>query len=353
MFKDKYICTVPFTSLEVQEGVNHLCCASWLTKNLPKKKSLLESWNSEEANSIRESVLDGSYKYCSTTLCPFLRQLEFDQLIGQRSPMVPKDNIPLSEQKRINQYREGKLKPKIVQFSFDRSCNLKCPSCRIDFITSTGAKLKQVKKTIKEIENTLSEYIETLYITGSGDPFTSPSFRDFLRNFDKKRYPLLKNIHLHTNATKWNPKMWESMKNIHPYVQSCEISIDAGTKTTYENKTRIGGNWDELIENLKFITTLPNLKRVKASFVVQQANYKEMETFYNLMVDIFGRKVLVYFGKIINWGTFSEEEFQAHKIWDEKHPEFDDFVEQVNRALPRKQALSNLGDYIVKSKSII
>ena len=67
--------------------------------------------------------------------------------------------------------------------------------------------------------------------------------------------------------------MWDSMKSIHPYVKTCEISIDAATKDTYENKTRIGGDWDELINNLKFISTLPNLKKIKPSFVVQ--NHKQ------------------------------------------------------------------------------
>lgn len=353
MVKDKYICTVPFTSMEVQETMNHLCCPSWVTLHLPKRDSLIDSWNSKEANEVRDSVLDGTYKYCDSKLCPFLRQLEFDKMAGQGSPFVHKNKVPKEQQDKLDKYEEGTLKPEIIQFSFDRSCNLKCPSCRVDFITSTGKTLKKVEKTIEEIEEQLSDSIKTLYITGTGDPFTSPSFRNFLRNFDKKRYPVLNNIHLHTNATKWNPKMWESMKGIHPYVKTCEISIDAGTKDTYENKTRLGGNWDELLENLKFIKTLPKLKKVKVSFVVQQANYKEMETFYDLMTSIFGNKVLVYFGKIINWGTFSEEEFKNHKVWDETHPEFEQFVQEVNKALPRKQALSNLGDYIIKSKSLL
>ena len=44
--------------------------------------------------------------------------------------------------------------------------------------------------------------------------------------------------------------MWDSMPNVHKYVKSCEISIDAGTKDTYENKTRLGGNWENLMNNL-------------------------------------------------------------------------------------------------------
>lgn len=341
-----YICSVPFTALEVQEHSNYLCCASWLLKPLPKNISVLESWNSDEANDIRNSILDGSYRYCDDTQCPFLSQVKTEGNRGVNNPLVYKKNLSAPLTKKIKEFKNNKLYPEVVQFSFDRTCNLKCPSCRVDFITSSGKKLKQVEKTIEEIETLFSHNIRTLYITGSGDPFTSPSFRNFLRNFDKLKYPKLKNIHLHTNATKWSKVMWDTMKNIHPYVKSCEISIDAGTKDTYENKTRLGGNWEELQQNLKFISTIPTLKVVKTSFVVQQSNFREMEIFYDSMVNTFGKKVQVFFGKVNNWGTFTDEYFQSQKIWDQSHPEHLEFIDTINRVLPREFILTNMKEFL-------
>ena len=58
-----YICTVPFQALEIHENKNFMCCASWLTKELPNGVPLKELWNSKEAIEIRKSVVDGSYKY--------------------------------------------------------------------------------------------------------------------------------------------------------------------------------------------------------------------------------------------------------------------------------------------------
>lgn len=348
-----YICSVPFTSLEVQERVNHLCCASWLLKPLPKKDSVLDSWNSQEANDIRQSILDGSYKYCDNTQCPFLSQLDSEGNRGKNNPLFRKGNLNLSLSTKIAKFKKKELLPEVVQFSFDRTCNLKCPSCRVDFITSSGKKLKQVEKTVKEIETLLSRNIKTLYITGSGDPFTSPSFRNFLRSFDKQKYPKLTNIHLHTNATKWNKRMWDSMKSIHPYVKSCEISIDAGTKDTYENKTRIGGNWEELQNNLKFISTISTLKIIKTSFVVQQSNYKEIEIFYNQMVEIFGKKVQVFFGKVNNWGTFTEDYYKTQKVWDKEHPEFSEFIIELNKVLRKENLLTNMKEFLLPSNKTI
>lgn len=353
--KQDYICAVPFNSLEIHDHKRFLCCASWLTKYLPDDSSPSEAWNSKEANDIRDSILDGSYRYCDEMHCPFLRQLQyFGEGKGRTKPLFHKSEIPAPLQDQINRHQQGTLNaPESVQFSFDRTCNLQCPSCRIELFTANRKKIEEVEATIEQIENEFSENIKILYITGSGDPFVSVGFRKFLRNFDPKKYPKLERIHLHTNATMWTKEMWDSMPNIHKYVKSCEISIDAATKDTYENKTRIGGDWDKLMNNLKFINTIPNLKYIKTSFVVQWLNYREMPIFYKLMKEIFGHKSKVYYGKITNWGTFTEDEFKEHEIWNPNHPEYGEFVEIVNRTLPAPESWSNLQEFIKPTNKLI
>ena len=71
----KYICTVPFQALEIVENRNYMCCSSWLKKELPRNVPLSELWNSQEAIDIRESVSDGSYRFCDKVQCPFLSRL--------------------------------------------------------------------------------------------------------------------------------------------------------------------------------------------------------------------------------------------------------------------------------------
>ena len=352
--KSKYICSVPFISLEIHDHKRFLCCASWLKKYLPEDTRPYDAWNSKEAIDIRDSILDGSYKYCDSNQCPFLHELETLSDTRNTHPLYLKDKLDPHLQSVIKKHKNReKFSPAVVQFSMDRSCNLKCPSCRLTVEIADSIKIKKVKQDIQEIEDDYGNEVTSLYITGSGDPFISVAFRDFLRNFDKKKWPNLKSIHLHTNATRWDKKMWNSMKAIHPYVKSCEISIDAGTKETYETKTRIGGDWDMLIDNLKFISTIKTLKSVKTSFVVQQSNYKEMKIFYDLMLDIFGKKANVFFGKITNWGTFSDEEYKKHQIWSSEHPEHEEFLKEVNRTLPAEQNFNNIQEFITPEKSII
>ena len=347
MAVNDYICSVPFQAIEIHDKKRFLCCASWLLKYLPESVPIDEAWNSDEANDVRDSILDGSYRYCDDTQCPFLSEAKKPTATGKLQPLYDKNNLPPEVARKVRAYKEGNLPgPDAVQFSFDRTCNLNCPSCRVKMFVADSKKIQEVQLTIDDIQDKYSHCIKVLYITGSGDPFISVGFRNFLRNFDPKKYPKLERIHLHTNATKWDKKMWDSMPQVHKFVKTCEISIDAGTKDTYENKTRINGNWDELMNNLKFINTIESLERIKTSFVVQNDNFREMQTFYDLMIKNFGVKAQVFFGKITNWGTFTEEEFKKHKIWDSNHPYHGEFLKTVNSVVLKRQVFHNLHEFI-------
>lgn len=340
-----YICNVPFTSLEIHNNVCFSCCPSWLPKNVELSEiPLKDVYNSEPIVDIRNSILDGSFKYCDKNQCPHL-----SKLINDRIPSGP---ITL---KSDSMYRNPIVQnntPDYVIMNFDRTCNYKCPSCRVDLIVENSEGVRRVEKTIEEIDKHYSKHVKTLYITGSGDPFISVGFRNYLRNFNPKKYPKLNSIHLHTNASMWNEEMWNSMLNIHKYVRTCEISIDAGTKNTYENKTRLGGNWETLLSNLKFISTLP-IKKIKTSFVVQDTNYTEMETFYNLMYSIFGERVNVFFSKITNWGTFSEDEFNLKQVWSDEHPEHSLFKKEFNKLWKNQHISHNLYEFIDNTKKTL
>ena len=339
-----YFCSVPFNSLEIHNNVCFVCCPSWLPNSVNTSEiPLKEIWNSEPIVDVRNSILDGSFKYCNKELCPYLSKLV--------NYGVPSGPIVLKETASHIIPTIANNTPDNVVMNFDRTCNYKCPSCRVDLIVEDSKGIKRIEKTIEEIDTHYSANVKTLYITGSGDPFVSVGFRNYLRNFNPKKYPKLKSIHLHTNASMWTKEMWDSMPNVHKYVKSCEISIDAGTKDTYENKTRLGGNWENLLNNLKFISTLPI--SVKTSFVVQDCNYMEMENFYNLMYSIFGNKVNVFFGKITNWGTFSEGEFKLKQVWDTEHLEHELFKKEFNKISKNQYLFHNLYEFIDTSNKTL
>jgi hypothetical protein len=73
-----------------------------------------------------------------------------------------------------------------------------------------------------------------------------------------------------------------------------------------------------------------------------------MEDFYNLMMEIFNNNVSVYFNKITNWGTYTENEFKLKQIWDESHSEFYLFLHQLNKINNKYKCIHNMHDIVEK-----
>lgn len=333
-----YICVTPFIYLEAHKNGVFSCCPSWLPNKISSLEDIENVWESKELKEVQDSILDGSYKFCSKTQCPYL-----SELINQNT--IPQGFV---KKEKFN-YREYIDGPQNVNFAFDRSCNLSCPSCRLTTIMADGTEVEFVTKNIEKIVNKFGQNISTLYLSGSADPFASKSIRNFLLKFDINKFPKLNKIHLHTNGLLLNQKMWNNLSHIHHLIKTIEISVDAAEKDTYEIVRR-GGDWETIISNLKFISTL-NLNDVRISFVVQDTNYMEIGDFYNLMMNIFNKKVNVYFNKITNWGTYTDDEYKTKQIWDENHPEFNLFLIQLNKINKKYKCIHNMYDIIDKHLS--
>jgi wyosine [tRNA(Phe)-imidazoG37] synthetase (radical SAM superfamily) len=332
-----------------------LCCPTWLTKPLLYEKNEkgeynYDVWNSPDAIEIRKSVLDGSYKYCDKKLCPHLNTLlstGYNNGTFARIDKPSKHKIKYegdshfhfpfcdSDGIEINNKPFVENTPGTINFTFDRSCNLKCPSCRLDTIMEKPDEVREIDKIIDFINNGYSKDCRRIVITGSGDPFASKSFRRFMFNFDPTQWPNLKTVYLVTNGKLFNKKNWDMMKNIQPYITEVEVSIDAGTKDTYENKTRLGGDWDILMKNLKFISTINTIKSLRISFIVQKDNYTEMSLCADLIYNIFkeriqdvksNKKTTLFFGRIAKWTHMTDKDMEEKDVAEPSHPNHSDFI---------------------------
>lgn len=340
--KSKLICTTPFRYTDVFDDKQYLCCPGWLDVDISQGKSIRENFNSDKAQDIRESILDGSYKYCDENQCPHLSALTQDKLDKR---FVPKNDNTIKDFNLISEIES-------VGFSFDRSCNLQCPSCRVDFINYLGNERKSVDIKLEELDNEISKTVKRMYITGTADPFYSKSFRQFLINFEPSNYPMMESIHMHTNGILWTEQLWNRMNGIHPFVKSCEISIDAATKNTYENEVRIGGDWEVLMKQLKFIVNIPTINHFSFSFVVQDKNYKEMYDFYKLITDLtdeINKSISIFFNHIVNWGTYTEEEFLIRDVANKSNELHSDFLLELQKIHNQKNVSHNF-NYLLKKK---
>jgi len=340
------ICVIPFKYSEVFKDRHYLCCPGWLNEDVYSTGNMLNDFNSTKANKIRDSILDGSYKYCSKTQCPHLSSIE--KGINLDGRFIPKT------EEAINYV--NKLTLNNVNLCFDESCNYKCPSCRLDFINFKGKELQSVEDKLLQVEKELAPNLQKITLTGGGDPFFSNSFRKFLLRFDHKKFPKLKNIHILTNGSLWTEALWNKLDKIHPYVKTCEISIDAATKQTYENEVRLGGVWEKLLDNLKFITTINTIKNFTFSFVTQDTNFREMLMFcqlFNSSYNLRDKNFTIFFNHITNWGTFSDQEYKSKDISNPEHPDHEEFLEMLIKVNNQPNVVHNFNHLIKHKKNFI
>jgi len=335
----------PFEYIDIQDKSDYVCCPSWCPTNIRTDKGV--DWQSPNAIDIRKSVLDGSYRHCEHDICPSINLLKNTGKVPYnfvtKKEFAKKYDIQTPED--VYKFDSG---PEEVLFGWDRSCNLKCPSCRVNLIANDPENSNQHQEKVrlmKLVEKRLGPHLKRILVTGSGDPFYSNLYRDWLINFNKDRYPKLEEIQVITNGKMLTEKMWSKL-NAAPYIKRIEVSIDAGTKETYENITRINGKWDQLLNNLKFLNTLTSVDTIIVSMVVSQLNYKEMYPFYKLISSIFSnfsREILINFRQHVYWGTgkYTKHEVEKMQVFNKNHPLFSDFINEVKKINGKRNCSHN------------
>ena len=95
--ENDYFCEKPFELFEVNDqGEVTVCCRAWLSKTIGNinEKSVNEIWNSAEAKEIRQSILDGSFKYCNKELCPSIQS----QILKKKKDITNKYHQEIMDQ---------------------------------------------------------------------------------------------------------------------------------------------------------------------------------------------------------------------------------------------------------------
>ncbi len=311
-------CSRPFEMLETQtRGRVFFCCTAWLPIEIGNlsAKTPDEIWNSQAAQDIRRSILDGSYRYCSRMHCP---RLTADDL-----PMVRKVKDP--EHREIIAGSRVKISkgPRRLFLSHDRSCNLVCPSCRTSMIVAKKDEVDGMNAMAERVILPLVKSTRRVQITGSGDPFASQHFRYIIKRLTGGDTPDVR-IDLQTNGLLLKAS-WDDL-GLEGHAGWVIVSIDAVQPETYA-VLRQGGRFDLLIENLEFLSQLRRenrVKHVRLDMVVQALNFRQMPE----AVDLKRRLSFdgVKFQMIRSWNTYTAEEFAKHDIGCPDHPEFGTFL---------------------------
>jgi sulfatase maturation enzyme AslB (radical SAM superfamily) len=302
-------CGRPFDTVLIDKmGSCYACeCTAWLPQSIGNLhiNHLHQILRSSEAQELRDSINDGSYKYCNIKQCMYLMDIS-------RVPWT--DETPAADLKEI-------------RLAIDDSCNLACPSCRKEQIFVRSG--KQMTMRMRLIDRVL-DYIRkhhrgplNIHIGSDGDPFASLVYRYFMRNvvgLDNLSYTFQTNGLL-------VKKMYGRVTHVFDKLAALNLSIDGATKETYE-RLRKGGQWRGIVENMQFIKDIKQQHRFKfhMHMVVQKDNWREMPRMLELASQYDADTV--YFNPIQDWNTSSNfEDMRA----PEELEEFQATLEQIKQ----------------------
>lgn len=319
LYKD-FICPNPFLFANLGEkGKFSFCCFhNSFTGNFFDTEKI-NTWNSLKMQAFRHSILSGKFNYCDMNKCSAMLNIKKGRINSKvETPytLIHKSRI---SNKTINKcIQNGKVDdiplPLFLSLDDDRSCNITCPSCRDEKYMACPSETNQIQQYQTKLFNLLDSDLQEIWISGSGDPFAAKSYRKLLGSYDFSRFTKLK-LRIESNGLLFNEQAWSTvLKKLHDKIVMVSISVDGATKETYEILRR-DGNFETIINNLKFISNLPQRKagmKFVIRMVVQKTNFREMKKFLELGKSL--KVDRVQFSVLMDFKTYPEDEFLDHAV---------------------------------------
>ena len=331
-------CTIPWYNIELTNDGNIYNCncmgkVKLAIGNILDVNTAHEFLTLLNNNVFKDSILDGSYRYCRALVCS---PLENNMLKIKELDFV----------ESITDLNKFKSQPLNISLNIDNSCNLKCPSCRNDIIIHKNNKEYMMTKRILEQLGSVIlpalDYRAEITLSSGGELFASPAFMEWIFNFDLTLHPNIKFIFM-TNATLL-AKNEAFLRKIEKNISAFYISIDAATEETYL-KTRINGKWDDLLKGLELVKDLykNNIDLERKSlfhYCISSLNFHEINAFVEFAKAYGNGKVS--FQRIERWGQ-TDQQWQAMNVFAPTHTKYNDLLDEVrNFDFDNKLVISNL-----------
>ena len=319
-------CTYPFRLYGIASDIFKPC--TWLRQIpgrsvLPVAESggdLKEIWQSEVFDNVRRSIVEGEYHFCNLEYCPEYK--------GEQKYFFTLEELQ-AQYPAIADYVTGATDaytggPELVNIAYDTGCNLSCPSCNRHVLPKLPR--AQVSSFATSLDQ-LSDDIFYIYLAGMGDPFGTPHYYDWFKTVDVSRYKKLREIILNTNGLMWTEQTWSAVPAAtRAFVRTAIISIDGASAATYD-VNRWPAKWDELVENVGFISSLrrrDEIKMLRAYYVYQANNFHEMPAMVQFCRD--NAFDAVFFARIANWKSMPHREYEELDVVNPAHHAHQDYL---------------------------
>lgn len=300
--KRKIDCEYPFSCARLEgRGCLSLCVCERITAGNILQQNVEKVWNSVAAVIIRLSMVNQTYSFCDEYGCQFYDLEKLSFLEG---------NVDVGAYNR-----KASEMPEIIWMNSSTTCNLYCEICRKERRKNSPIQdqrsMEIAKKAIPLIKKA-----KMAMVAGDGEVFLDASYQYILDRMKETYHEGLKWVIL-TNGNLMTKEKVDYILEHGGNDIRIMVSIDAARKETYL-KIRRGGNWERLIENLRYVGRQKKEGRLaifRLNFVVQSNNVKEMGEFVKLAESIGANEV--WFTAIRNFGTYGADEFKRIDVRDE------------------------------------
>ena len=299
------ICKHPFNSIQIQNtGEIYCCCCYWTDfysfGNI-FEKSFDEIWNGERAQNFRRQFIENQMKYCKTDVC---------------SPYIAPDGYKAN---LICEY------PKLVEFSYDRRCNVRCIFCRNEINAEeeryNREKEKRIEENFDRIFTPIIEKAEVVELNSAGEIFASKHSVEIIKKIIKIN-PNIK-FKIISNGILFTKKIIDEL-GLKNRLVSVTVSIHAASEKTY-NKLVERGNYKAVVDNVKYLSELKKqglLSSFQLNFVVTGINYKEMKAFAQFAKKLSATAFFINYHRQID----SDEIEKKLDISRKEHPKYNELV---------------------------
>lgn len=307
-------CEAPFVKFEtLVDGSVAPCCSIWTQKRLGKLGSLSaeQIWNGPHAQEMRESILDGSFRFCNKQRCTMIREDTLPRRDEVTDPVL-REAIDTGRTELLNP-------PRWLFLAHDSTCNLACPSCRTGLMGATEEEERRFDIIERQVfEPMLAKGGLTLSLSGQGDPFASHHYRSILKRLAENGYAL--DLNLHTNGLLLGEDRWPGYQGLEKYHPLVDVSIDACTPEVYEIVRR-PGKWEKLAPNLAFMAA----KRAAGVFrefhmnaTIQLDNFHQMPAMMHYAANLGADSMRLYMMQ--HTGGHLTADFARKNVADRHHP---------------------------------
>ncbi|WP_084584583.1 SPASM domain-containing protein [Sphingomonas azotifigens] len=321
-------CSAPFTKFQtLLDGTISSCCSIWTQQRLGNldDQTFEEIWNGAAAQAMRESILDGSYRYCNKERCIYINE----------------DTLPLKEEvsdpalravleSGATQLENG---PDFVVLAHDLTCNLSCPSCRDKIVAADEAQEARFEVIEQQVIYPLlhSPNKVEIAVSGQGDPWSSPHYRSILRYVADNELDVA--LQINTNALLMDEVRWARYLGLERYRPLVNVSLDACTPWVYE-VVRRPGKWERLYPNLEFLArkfAAGAFSALHLNATVQLDNYHELPGLVRLAQTLGADSVRLYMIQMT--GSHLDATFARNNVADPAHDLHEAFLETLRNPI--------------------